>query len=324
MAKAQEVEKVKLLPVAFDTTIAAAKELVKKYDGLIITDTKTEKSTREACAELRKIRTGMPTTIKTWWAPYKKRYDEVKADGAKILAITKPVEEKLKATIDGWETLKEEKRKEKARLQKEREDYILAAINHIAALDAGLGSETSEVISGSLGVFQALVIDDTYAEYQGAAGQAKGSLIARTEALLEKVQVQEKADAERVAENERLAKQKVIQDAEAADLAEKKEALDKQTAELEKLKKEAVLKTEPAEKKEPAKPTVTTHSITSPVEILITREYVIELTADDCKDKSEKDMVEFGLKIFEGLGSADITELFIRSTTAEIHEPEGE
>ncbi len=247
----EEVKPADMPPIKFDTTEAKVKVLVKKYSGLKITDTKTDKAVRSARKDLVTIRTGVPKTLSAWFAPFALARDEAKALGDKIIAITKPGEAILTEVITTWENKKEIERQERARLENERIESIKTKVQAIIALGGTLDNLNAEELLKCLEEFKAMVIDDTFAEFQGAAGAALGALIANTETKYQSVKEQEEREEANRKEAARLKAEREEMEERQRKMDERQREIDRKEVEQRRLDAERMDKQE-SEKETPA------------------------------------------------------------------------
>lgn len=158
---------------------------------------------------------------------------------AEIEAYEKPIHDQIKAVEDRKEREKEEKRaKEEARRQGHAN--AIAAIASLASQAAGM---TSAELEEHIVRVQAVIVDESYEEFQAQAAQAKDKALLELNGMLMAARLDEQERAEMEAERARMAQVREAQAARERELAEREAALARaqaeQVAEAQRLAAEA-------------------------------------------------------------------------------------
>lgn len=163
-----------------------------------------------------------------------------------LIAVVTPEEQRIEAILEAVKRQKEEERKAKEAAEKARVDAILSRVDEIVKIPAAHQRSVSSVVMAAQSALELLLIDESFAEFQGRAREAKANALAELAELYagalhdERIEAQARAERERVAANqkaeaERLAKER----AELEAIRRQNEAAQAEAARIERERAEA-------------------------------------------------------------------------------------
>lgn len=207
-----------LTPIAeYTETAAALADLRQRHAGVVydVTVPKQMKLAKEACAELRGLRTGLEKKRVEIKAPALERCRLIDAEAKRITAELVALEEPIDVQIKAEEARAETERLAKLEAERLRVEGIVRAIEEIRNVPGSLIGKPAVIVEGQLAKLRAQVLEpEFYAERFREAEDALAATIARVEQQLAAQREQEaeqkriaaeRAELERMrAENERL------------------------------------------------------------------------------------------------------------------------
>lgn len=146
-----------------------------------------------------------------------------------LIAVVTPEEQRIEEILEAVKRQKEEERKAKEAAEKARVDAILARVDEIVKIPAAHQRSASSVVMAAQSALELLLIDETFAEFQDRAREAKANALAELAELYAGALHDERIEAQAKAERERIAAE---QKAEADRLEKERAEIARQQAEL--------------------------------------------------------------------------------------------
>lgn len=246
-----------LAPIKWPYAESVIKEKSENYKSLVISDRKTYDATRAARTEFVSIRTSLEKALKEGNKPLNDMIKANRDECKRLVDLAAPTEAYLQDTVRSWEDKLESERQAKIEAERVRVSGIQAKIAAITKMAAAASDISSAYFRTHIETIEQIAIDESYAEFEQQANDAKSDALAllndrlaiaiETEARLEAERIErERQDAERKAEAERLRLEAEKQAQERAEFEAKQAAaqaeLDRQREAIEAQHREAAAK----------------------------------------------------------------------------------
>lgn len=216
--------------------------LAKEFGDITeITSRKEADKAQAALTRLIRARTSIETRRKQLKAESLEFGRLVDSTAKELQSVTEPEETRLRELVDADKARREAEKAEREAKEKARVDEITDRIQGIVLLPGTLQRASSDEVLAARDKLEALVIDDTFAEFQDQAIEAHTAVIEQLNELYagalhdeklerEAQERREREDAERKAEDERLAKERKELEAKQAEIDAENERKAKELA----------------------------------------------------------------------------------------------
>lgn len=206
--------------IDYGTTEDDLKRLAAQYSHITqVTNRKEYDAAQAAVTALVRARSKIESRRKELKAESLEFGRLVDSTAKSLIAVVTPEEQRIDAILEAVKRQKEEERKAKEAAEKARVDAILARVDEIVRVPSAHQRSASGVVMAAKSALELLLIDESFAEFQERAQEAKANALAELAELYvgalhdERIEAQAKAERERVAaeqkaEAERLAKER--------------------------------------------------------------------------------------------------------------------
>lgn len=216
--------------LAYSETKARLAELAAKSERIVdITTPAGYQEAHRARMELKNTRVEVQRRGKEAREDATAYSKAVIAAEKELVAVIEPEESRLQALQDAWDAAREAERQAKIRAEQERVEAIQNRITDIRFGNPDRDNRTAAGLRESLADAEAVVIDDSFAEFAEKAAAVKADTIERIKGLIAEAEQREAAEAKRAAEAAAKAEADRI---EAERLAAERAELERQRAEL--------------------------------------------------------------------------------------------
>ena len=222
-----DIETVTTALADFDRVAAGLAALTKNYAGVLydVQTTSGMEAAKLARATVRKPRYEIETIRKGAKAPLLAIGKRLDSEAARITVELMKLEDPIDAQIKAEEGRKEREKAERAAAETARVQGIHARIDALRSLPVKAANRTPEQIAALIAEAEAIVIDDSYAEFIESARQAHAASVAALRGLHGMAVQQQAEQARIVAEREELARLRAEQEERnAAERAQQEEA----------------------------------------------------------------------------------------------------
>jgi chromosome segregation ATPase len=221
-----------LPPIKYDVTQAGIQAMREKAGELpaVVASTKD----RHACAEVRQHVRGVRVAVekqrkalKADALEYSRKVDSIAKE---ITAAIREIEGPITERIDAYDAEVERRRQEKEEAERQRVKAIQDRIACITASPSLMVGRPIEKMEEEFARVSAIVIDDSFEEYQDEAVDAQVQAVQRLDEMIQEAVAEAQRQRDARIEAERL---RAEEEAERARMAEERKKLDAERAELE-------------------------------------------------------------------------------------------
>lgn len=233
--------------IDYGTTEDDLKRLAAQYSHITqVTNRKEYDAAQAAVTALVRARSKIEARRKELKAESLEFGRLVDSTAKSLIAVVTPEEQRIDAILEAVKRQKEDERKAKEAAEKARVDAILARVDEIVRVPSAHQRSASGVVLAAKSALELLLIDESFAEFQERAQEAKANALAELAELYsgalhdERIEAQAKAERERIAaeqraESERLAKER----AELEAIRRQNEAAQAEAARIERERADA-------------------------------------------------------------------------------------